>query len=108
MHYQPTLNRTFFALSDQKRREILDRLSHGPVTLGQLAEPYGLTLNGVRKHVSILEQVGLVETEKVGRTRQCRLGPERLDAAADWIDEHRRTWRARLDGFGDYVDEGGR
>jgi DNA-binding transcriptional ArsR family regulator len=108
VHYRSSLNRTFFALSDQKRREILDRLSRGPVTLGQLAEPYGLTLNGVKKHVSILEEVGLVETEKVGRTRQCRLGPERLDDAAHWIDEHQRTWRARLDRFGDYVDEGGR
>jgi DNA-binding transcriptional ArsR family regulator len=108
VHYQSPLSRTFFALSDQKRREILDRLSRGPVTLSQLAEPYGLTLNGVKKHVSILEQVGLVETEKVGRTRQCRLGPERLDDAAHWIDEHQRTWRGRLDRFGDYLDEGGR
>ena len=67
-----TLDRTFFALSDPTRRGILDRLADGPATIGELAAPYGLTLNGVKKHVGILEEVDLVITTKVGRARECR------------------------------------
>ncbi len=66
----PTLDATFFALSDPKRRGILERLGRGPATLSQLAGPSGLTLNGIKKHVGILEFAGLVETEKVGRVRE--------------------------------------
>ncbi len=69
----PTLDAAFFALSDPKRRSILERLGRGPATLSQLAGPSGLTLNGIKKHVGILEFAGLVETEKVGRARECRL-----------------------------------
>ena len=70
-----TLDATFFALSDPKRRGILERLGRGPATLSQLAGPSGLTLSGIKKHVGILELAGLVGTEKVGRVRECRLGP---------------------------------
>jgi len=98
------LDRTFFALSDPTRRSILRRLGEGPATLGELAEPYGLTLNGVRKHVGILEEVGLVNTEKVGRARECRLGPAQLREATAWIEDYRRVWQSRLDRFGDFVD----
>ena len=73
----PTLDATFFALSDPKRRGILERLGRGPATLSQLAGPSGLTLNGIKKHVGILELAGLVETEKVGRVRECRLARPR-------------------------------
>ena len=66
-----TLDATFFALSDPKRRGILERLGRGPATLSQLAGPSGLTLNGIKKHVGILQHAGLVETEKVGRVREC-------------------------------------
>ena len=69
------LDRTFFALSDPTRRSILERLASGPATIGQLAQPFHLTLNGVKKHVAILEAVDLVTTAKVGRSRECRLGP---------------------------------
>ena len=104
MHYQATLNRTFFALSDPTRRGILERLGRGPATIGELAEPFGLTINGVKKHVGVLEEVDLVVTTKVGRARKCRLGPAQLDDATGWIDEYRRTWQGRLDRFGDYVE----
>ncbi len=108
MHCPPNLDRTFFALSDPTRREILDRLADAPATLSELAAPFGLTLNGVKKHVGILEDVELVVTAKVGRARECRLGPAQLDDVARWIEEHRRAWRERVDRFGDFVEEGRR
>jgi DNA-binding transcriptional ArsR family regulator len=105
VHYNATLDRTFFALSDPTRRQILERLGSGPATIGELAGPLGLTLNGVKKHVGILEDVELVITTKVGRARQCRLGPARLDDARGWIDGYRRAWEARLDRFGAFVED---
>ena len=105
VHYTPPLDRTFFALSDPTRRGILERLSEGPATIGELAEPFGLTLNGVKKHVGILETVDLVTTTKVGRARRCQLGPAQLEDAAGWIDAYRRAWQRRLDRFGAYVEE---
>lgn len=100
-----SLDRTFFALSDPTRRSILERLARGPATISELAEPYGLTLNGVTKHVGILETVDLVVTAKVGRARQCRLGSAQLEDATGWIDGYRRAWEQRLDRFGAYVDD---
>jgi DNA-binding transcriptional ArsR family regulator len=105
VQHNPTLDRTFFALSDPTRRGILDRLARGPATIGELAEPFGLTLNGLRKHVGILEAVDLVVTEKVGRVRECRLGPAQLQDAAVWIDGYRQMWERRLENFGAYVEE---
>jgi DNA-binding transcriptional ArsR family regulator len=100
-----TLDATFFALADPQRRGILERLSRGPATLSQLAGPSGLTLNGIKKHVGILEFAGLVETEKVGRVRECRLGSAAtLGAAGEWIEEHRRAWEGRMDRFGRFVE----
>ena len=105
MHYNSTLDRTFFALTDPTRRGILERLAGGPATVGQLAEPLGLTLNGVKKHVGILEDVDLVITAKVGRARECKLGPAHLQDATEWIEAYRRAWEGRLDRFGVYVEE---
>ena len=105
MHCNARLDRTFFALSDPTRRGILDRLARAPATLSELAASFGLTLNGVKKHVGILEDVDLVTTAKVGRARECRLGPAPLDDAARWIESHRRSWERRLDRFGAYVEE---
>jgi DNA-binding transcriptional ArsR family regulator len=104
VHYPATLDRTFFALSDPTRRGILKLLVHGPATIGELAELYGLTLNGVKKHVGILEEVELVVTAKVGRARECQLGPAQLDDATEWIEDYRRISQRRLDRFGAYVE----
>jgi DNA-binding transcriptional ArsR family regulator len=104
VHYTPTLDRTFFALSDPTRRTILEMLATRPATIGELAEPFGLTLNGIKKHVRVLESADLVITKKVGRARECRLGPAHLQDAASWIDEYRRGWQGRLDRFGAHVE----
>ena len=105
MHYTPTLDRTFFALSDPTRRRILELLGAGPATIGELAEPFGLTLNGLKKHVGVLEDADLVITEKVGRARECRLGPAQLQDAARWIEDYQRAWQGRLDRFGAHVEQ---
>jgi len=102
----PTLDATFFALSDPKRRGILERLGRGPATLSELAGPSGLTLNGIKKHVGILERADLVVTEKVGRARRCRLGSANLDEATEWIEGYRAAWEGRLDRFAAFVEEG--
>ena len=99
-----TLDGTFFALSDPTRREILEQLGRGPATLSELAAPFGLTINGAKKHVGILERVDLVTTEKVGRARECRLGPAGMDEATAWMDAYRRTWEERLDRFERFVE----
>ena len=82
------------------------RLGGGPATISELAQPYGLTLNGIKKHVGILERADLVVTEKVGRARRCRLGSADLGEATEWIDGYRAAWEARLDRFAAFVEEG--
>ena len=94
IQYQ-VLNRTFSALSDHTRRDILTQLSRGPASVSELAGPSTMSLTGLKKHVQVLEEAELVVTEKVGRTRVCRLGPERLDEAAHWID----VFRARSEWY---------
>jgi DNA-binding transcriptional ArsR family regulator len=104
----PTLDATFFALSDPTRRGILERLGGGPATLSELASPSGLTLNGIKKHVGILERAGLVKTEKVGRARECRIGPATsLGEAGQWIEAHRIAWEGRLERFERFVERAG-
>lgn len=97
-----TLDRVFSALADATRRQILVRLGDGPASIGELAEPFGMSLTGMKKHVLVLENAGLVTTEKIGRSRQCRLGTERLDDAMSWIVFYRRLWERRLDGLDAY------
>jgi DNA-binding transcriptional ArsR family regulator len=105
VQYEATsLDRTFFALADPTRRGILELLASGPATIGQLAAPFGLTLNGVKKHVGILEEVDLVRTAKVGRSRECRLGPAELDDITRWVDSYRQALERRLESFGAYVE----
>jgi DNA-binding transcriptional ArsR family regulator len=96
------LDRAFAALADTTRREILVRLGDGPATITELAEAAGKTLTGIRKHVDVLVEAGLATTEKVGRTRRCRLGAERLDDAMAWITFYQRLWERRLDGLEAY------
>jgi len=97
-----TLDRIYSALADATRRDILTRLGEGPATIGELAEPHGMSLTGMKKHVQVLEDAGLVSTEKVGRSRRCRLGEERLDDAMAWISFYQRLWERRLDGLEAY------
>ena len=102
MVQQEILDRAFAALADSTRRDILARLGSGPATIGELAEPAGMTLTGLKKHVQVLENAGLVTTAKVGRTRECRLGTERLDDVMEWITFYQRLWERRLDGLEAY------
>ena len=99
-----TLDGTFFALSDPTRRGILERLGGGPATISELARPFGLTINGVKKHVGILERADLVATEKVGRVRRCQLGPASMAEATQWMEGHRQVWESRVDRFERYVE----
>jgi DNA-binding transcriptional ArsR family regulator len=99
-----TLDRTFGALSDPTRREILERLAEGPASISELTRPAGMSMPGLLKHVRILEQARLVTTEKKGRVRQCRLDPARLDDAERWIQASRQRWERRLDRFGSYLE----
>jgi DNA-binding transcriptional ArsR family regulator len=100
----PALDRTFSALADTHRRQILDRLEAGPVSVSTLAGPLDMSLPGVLKHVRALEEAGLVETLKQGRTRWCRLTPRPLDDAARWIEQRRDRWEGRLEGFARSID----
>jgi DNA-binding transcriptional ArsR family regulator len=106
VQYLPVvLDRTFSALADSHRRQILDRLGEGPVSISELAAPLGMSLPGVLKHVRALEAASLVETQKRGRTRWCRLKARPLDGAAEWIEERRALWNRRLDRFERHVDD---
>ncbi len=96
------LDRIFSALADPTRRQVLARLGAAPATISDLAEPFAISLTGMKKHVRVLEEAGLVVTEKVGRARQCRLGTERLDDAMAWITFYQRLWERRLDGLDAY------
>jgi DNA-binding transcriptional ArsR family regulator len=92
-----TLDRTFSALSDPTRRDILERLASGRASISELARPIGISLPGVMKHVRVLEEAHLVTTEKHGRTRECHLGPGQMDDVARWIETYRTLWERRLD-----------
>jgi DNA-binding transcriptional ArsR family regulator len=99
-----TLDRTLSAVADPTRREILQRLGAGPASLTELAQPLQISLPGLLKHVRILEGARLVETRRQGRTRECQLGPARLDDVSDWIEAHRRRWDGRLDRLETYIE----
>ncbi|HSZ05230.1 MAG TPA: metalloregulator ArsR/SmtB family transcription factor [Solirubrobacteraceae bacterium] len=103
VQYESHLDRAFAALADPTRRAILERLGRGSATISELAQPFGMSLTGLKKHVRVLEDVELVRTEKVGRVRECHLGPRRLDDAERWIDGYRQMLDARLDRFGELL-----
>ena len=90
----PQIDRTFAALGDPTRRSILERLGRGSATISELAEPFGISLTGMKKHVRVLEDAKLVSTEKVGRARRCSIGPRRLEDVQDWVDSLRGWPRA--------------
>jgi DNA-binding transcriptional ArsR family regulator len=101
---QAALDRSFGALSDPTRRAILMRLGRSEASLGDLAAGFDMTLTGLKKHVQVLEDAGLVATEKVGRVRQCRLGPQRLEDVAKWVATYRAQLEQRLDRLGEFLE----
>ncbi|MGE7136716.1 ArsR/SmtB family transcription factor [Luteibacter sp. NPDC031894] len=104
VHYQARLDATFAALSDVTRRGVLEQLGGSQASISDLAERFHMTLTGMKKHVSVLEQAGLVTTEKVGRVRTCKLGPRQLEEEAAWIEQHRQLWSARFDALDELVE----
>jgi DNA-binding transcriptional ArsR family regulator len=97
------IDRVFHALGDPTRRAMMERLSTGPVSVSRLAEPFGMSLAAVVQHLQILEESGLVRTEKIGRVRTCSIDPRGLAIAANWIGERRSIWEKRLDRLGDLL-----
>jgi DNA-binding transcriptional ArsR family regulator len=103
VQYTP-VDRTLAALADPTRRGVLERLGRGSATITELAQPYGISLTGMKKHVRVLELAELVATEKVGRVRRCSLGPRRLDDVEEWIEEYRRMLDGQLDRLGELLE----
>ena len=95
----------FHALGDPTRRAMLDRLSHGPLSVSALAEPLAITLTAVAQHLQILEGCRLAATEKLGRVRTCRIEPAGFDALEQWIRDHRTVWERKLDRLGALLEE---
>ena len=98
------LDRTFQALADKSRRTMVERLTLGPASVSELAEPLAMSLAAVVQHVQVLEACGVVKTEKVGRTRMCRIERAAMTAAEQWITDRRRGWEDRLDRLGDVLN----
>jgi DNA-binding transcriptional ArsR family regulator len=101
----PQLDVAFSALSDSTRRGVLEQLGREEASITALAERFHMTLTGMRKHVAVLEQAGLVVTEKVGRTRNCRIGARRLEEAAAWIEAYQQLWEARFGELDRVIEE---
>jgi DNA-binding transcriptional ArsR family regulator len=100
-----SLNEIFGALADPTRRAILARLALGEITVGELAEPFEMSLPAVSKHLNVLEAAGLVQREKQGRLRRCQLDGRPLEAAAGWIEDYQRFWEAQLDSLARYLEQ---
>ena len=101
---QAVLDLTFQALADPTRRQMVERLTRGPASVGELARPLAMSLPAVLQHLRMLEASGLVRSEKAGRVRTCRIEPAALQAAERWIAGRRAQWGARLDRLGAYRD----
>ena len=99
------LDASFAALSDATRRGVLEQLGRADASITDLAEKFHMTLTGMKKHVGVLEQAGLVATEKVGRVRTCKLGPRRLVEETAWIETYRQLWASRFDELDKVVGE---
>ncbi|MBS0214920.1 MAG: winged helix-turn-helix transcriptional regulator [Proteobacteria bacterium] len=105
VQYQARLDATFAAISDTTRRGVLEQLAGSDASITDLAERFDMTLTGMKKHVSVLEEAGLVTTEKIGRVRTCRLGPRRMEEEAAWIERHRQLWDARFNALDAIVQQ---
>ncbi len=102
---EASLDASFTALADATRRGVLAQLGRGDASITDLADRFQMTLTGMKKHVGVLEQAGLVATEKVGRVRTCRLGPRTLAPEAAWLERHRQLWAARFDALDSVIDD---
>ncbi|MEQ8454954.1 MAG: metalloregulator ArsR/SmtB family transcription factor [Sandaracinaceae bacterium] len=102
-HAATNIDAVFRALSDPTRREVVARLAHGPRSVSELAAPFDMKLPSFVRHLKLLEQAGLVRSEKRGRVRTCRLEPEGLTTAVNWLSEQRSLWERRLDQLDDYL-----
>ena len=103
LNYPGTLDRVFQALADPTRRNLVERLIRGPASVSDLAQPLAMSLPAVMQHLGVLEASSLVRSEKVGRVRTCRIDPDALRLAEDWITAQRTAWEQRLDQLGDYL-----
>ena len=99
------LDTSFAALSDATRRGVLEKLGRADASITDLAESFHMTLTGMKKHVGVLEQAGLVSTKKIGRVRTCKLGPRRLEEETAWLERYRRRWDERFDELNKVVEE---
>ena len=99
------LDRTFSALSDPTRRAILSRLAGGESSVGELAAPFNMSLPAVSKHLRVLENAGLLRRKKDGRVRRCRLNPEAMKEASDWIGFYRKFWEGQFDSLENYLNQ---
>ena len=99
------LDASFAALSDSTRRGVLEQLGRADASITELAEKFRMTLTGMKKHVGVLEQAGLVTTEKIGRVRTCKLGPRQLEDETAWIERYRQLWAARFDALDEVLQE---
>ena len=106
VQYKPTrLDTSFAALSDATRRGVLEQLGRADASITDLAETFDMTLTGMKKHVGVLEQAGLVTTKKIGRVRMCQLGPRRLEEETAWLERYRQHWDERFDELDKVVEE---
>ena len=105
VQYDARLDASFAALSDATRRGVLQRLGRADASITELADKFHMTLTGIKKHVGVLEQAGLVTTEKIGRVRTCKLGPRRLKDETAWIERYQQLWDARFDALENVVEE---
>jgi DNA-binding transcriptional ArsR family regulator len=104
-YYQQRFSASFAALADVTRRGVLEQLARADASITDLADRFDMSLTGMKKHVGVLEQAGLVITEKIGRVRTCRIGPCRLDEEMEWIARYRQVWEARFDALDRVVDQ---
>ena len=105
LNQSAALDLLFQALADPTRRAMVERLSRGPASVSELAKPLTISLPAVVQHLQVLEASGLVRSEKVGRVRTCRIEPQALRTAEQWIAERRTSWERRLDRLGEYLAE---
>lgn len=103
LNYSDTLDSVFHALADPTRRAMVQRLCHGPASVSEIAKPLTISLPAVVQHLKVLEESGLVRSEKAGRVRTCRIVPKKLGMAERWISERKALWEARLDRLGEFL-----